>query len=275
MNQNDLKKLLEDLDFHPSRKLGQNFMVDANAVDYIVKMAAPAAGQRIVEVGPGFGALTRRLLASGADVTSVEFDHRLCAYLREHLCAPNFTLVEADACLVDFERLCGGQPFRVVANLPYSISSPFVAKLLELPVPPESMSLVLQREVAERLASVPGCKAYGSLTARVQCVYKVKYCRTMPGGIFLPRPDVESALVSFTMKPQIPSMEERQALSWLLRTTFSSRRKKCLNNLAAAKPPVDYAQIFQELGLAPDIRAERIAPDDYLRIVRAAAVRPG
>lgn len=271
MNQNELKKLLEDLDFHPSRKLGQNFMVDTNAVEYIAKNAAPAAGQRIVEVGPGFGTLTQRLLDSGADVISIELDHRLCAYLREHISAPNFTLVEADACKVDFAQLCGGQPFRVIANLPYSISSPFVAGLLELPVPPESMSLVLQRETAERFAAAPGCKAYGSLSARIQCVYKVKYCRTLPGGIFLPRPDVESALVNFTQRPEIPSMEERQALSWLLRTTFSSRRKKCLNNLAAAGGAVDYTPIFQALGLDLDIRAERLSADDYLRIVRAAA----
>lgn len=138
MKKSELTALLAAIGLEPSRKLGQNFLVDENFLDWIVKEAGAAQGEKIVEVGPGFGALTQRMLDLGAEVTAVEFDHRICEWLRSVLVPKGLRLVEGDACKVDFSTLYGaGVPFRLVSNLPYSAGTVVVAKLLEVENPPE------------------------------------------------------------------------------------------------------------------------------------------
>ena len=149
MNKAQLTAALDSIGMRPGRGLGQNFLLDSNLLDAIVRLAAPQPGEVILEVGPGFGALTEKLLKTGAKVYSIEFDHRIADYLRKNLHHENFTLIEDDACRANLQAILPeGVPFRSIANLPYSISSIFLARLLELPQLPESMTFMLQREMA-------------------------------------------------------------------------------------------------------------------------------
>ena len=197
MNKQQLTAALESIGMRPGRGLGQNFLLDGNLLDYIVRLSAPGKGERILEVGPGFGALTSRLLKAGAEVYAVEFDHRIAEYLRTHIEKGNFHLTEADACRVDYVELLENRPFRAIANLPYSISTIFIARMLDLPNPPESMFFMLQREMGERLSAVPGTKNYGALSVRTQLRYDVKLEKIVPPEVFFPPPEVDSAIVSF------------------------------------------------------------------------------
>ena len=152
MNKQQLLAALESIGMRPGRGLGQNFLLDGNLLDAIVRLGKPQKGEIILEVGPGFGALTRRLLKTGAQVYAVEFDHRIAGYLRKNLPQENFHLTEADACRVNYQELLPpGEPFRAIANLPYSISTIFIARMLDLPDPPREMFFMLQREMGERL----------------------------------------------------------------------------------------------------------------------------
>ena len=157
MNKAELLAVLARLDIKPSRRLGQTFLLDPNLLDAMVRLAGACAGQRVLEIGPGTGALTERLLASGCDLTAVELDHRLAGYLRERFAdRANFRLVEADACRIDLGELMGGEPFRCLANLPYSCSSQLLAALVSLANPPTDVYCLLQKEMADRLAARVG-----------------------------------------------------------------------------------------------------------------------
>ena len=157
MNKKELISALESLGMRPGRGLGQNFLLDANLLEWIVRNCGAQTNENVLEVGPGFGALTEKMVAAKFNVTAIEFDHRLAGFLRKKFAdAPNFTLIEADACKVDFNELFpAGTTYRAVANLPYAISSVFIARMLECHNPPSSMFFMLQKEMGERLAASP------------------------------------------------------------------------------------------------------------------------
>lgn len=246
-------------------------MIDANLTEHIARVAKPQAGENIVEVGPGFGALTRELIKSGANVTSIEFDSRLAAYLRANLRAPNFSLIESDAMDIDYTQFSQdpNQPFRLVANLPYAISSPLIAKLLELPSPPEEILVLLQKETAERFAADVDTKSYGALSVRVQIVFDARYERTIPPEVFYPKPEVESALVSFKRLSSLPPLDERQNLSRLVKLAFSARRKKLVNTLASRYPKTLVKETLTQFDINPDARPEDLTPSEFLALSNA------
>lgn len=265
----ELSAILERLDMHPSRTLGQNFLVDDNCLSALVRAAEPRAGEEILEIGPGTGVLTQRLIDAGAHVTAVEFDSRLAEYLRKkYSSTPALRLVEGDACKVNYDELFPvGKPFRCVANLPYSCASVLLATLSGAANPPISFHVLLQKEMAERLAATVGTAAYGVLTVRLAFRYAAKIVRIVPRGVFYPQPDVDSAFLALEAREK-PLADEitLQRAGQLAGAAFSQRRKQARRLLSALAPGVDFAEALVALGLPATARAENISPEQYIAL---------
>jgi 16S rRNA (adenine1518-N6/adenine1519-N6)-dimethyltransferase len=270
MVKTELKPLLERLGIAPSKRLGQNFLVDDQFRTKIIHEADPKPGQTILEIGPGLGAITRGLVASGADVTAIEFDRKLAEYLRMAVVPLGLHLIEADACRVKYAELFPGD-FRVVSNLPYSAGTIVIAKLLDLETPPADMLLMLQKEVAERFLARPGTADYSALTVRIAAVYEGRIVRMVPPEVFYPEPSVESALFALVRKPDIPPQGIRIILSRLARTSFAHRRKKMFKQAASVFGADMIAAAMADASVDPDIRAERITPEQFIRMAEYIA----
>ena len=268
----ELKPLLESLGIAPSKRLGQNFLVDDQFRAKILHEADPKPGQTILEIGPGLGAITRGLVASGADVTAIEFDRKIAEYLRTAVVPLGLHLIEADACRVKYDELFPGD-FRVISNLPYSAGTIVIAKLLDLETPPADMLLMLQKEVAERFLSAPGTPDYSALTVRISAVYSGRIVRMVPPEVFYPEPSVESALLALVRRPEIPSRDIRIILSRLARTSFAHRRKKMFKQAAAVFGADTIAAAMADASVDPDIRAERVTPEQFIRMAEFIAAR--
>lgn len=269
MKKAKLLATLEKYNFRPGKILGQNFLIDENLLDFIVRSAKPEPGEIILEAGPGFGALTRKLLEYGADVYAIEFDRRICDYLRNHLQAENFHLTEGDACRVKInEILPEGIDFRAIANLPYAISSIYIARLLELERPPVQMVFMLQKEMALRLAADPETKNYGALSVRVQAMYDVSILRQVPPQVFYPPPEVDSAIVDFKLKPQRPPLKLCRELSKVVKTAFSQRRKKIVKPLGQNFGRENVEAALEKLELRPDIRPGKIDVPTFIELTK-------
>ena len=268
MNKSELLALMERLEIHPSRKLGQNFLIDPNMLDSLVRIAGVEAGDSILEVGPGTGVLTERMLSAGARVQAVELDHRLARFLREERFkgVESFSLLEADACRTDFDELMGEAPFRCVANLPYSCSSQLLASLSAMNNPPQDIHVLLQKEMADRLVAKAGTKEYGVLTVRIGLLYEIAVMKTIPKNVFFPPPEVTSAFVRMKLRTERPSREVFAAVSHVAGLAFSQRRKKSCRMLEPEYGADRVAAAFAAAGLAEDIRADGITPKAYVRL---------
>ena len=267
MNKEKLLKTLESMDMRPGRGLGQNFLQDNNLLDYIVRSAGISENDKILETGPGFGVLTELMLAKGADVTAIEYDHRLADYLRKNFDGKNFHLIEADACKVDLEELTANfGDYYAVANLPYAISSVFIARLLELPNPPKKMVFMLQKEMGHRLAAVPGIKNYGSLSVRTQLLYDVKILRIVPPEVFYPPPKVDSAIVAFELKKELPSPKLIKHLSKLVKHAFEQRRKQMGKVLGKIYGREKIENAFNQLEMPLEIRPDKLTVEDFVKL---------
>ena len=272
MNKKELIDALDSLGMRPGRGLGQNFLLDGNLLDWIVRNCGAAKNDEVLEVGPGFGALTEKMVAAGFKVTAIEFDHRLAEYLRKKFAGKeNFKLIEADACKVDYDELFPqGITYHSVANLPYAISSVFIAKLLETANQPVNMFFMLQKEMGERLAAKPGTKAYGALSVRTQLHYTVAVDKIVPPQVFCPPPEVDSALVSFHKNQNSAlSPEVEKLFTSLVRNLFNQRRKqmgKVLGQIIGDRQKAD--ETLQKHGFTPDIRPDKLAVTDFVNIAR-------
>ncbi len=270
MRKSELLALLSRLDMHPSKKLGQNFLVDENCLAALVRAAAPKAGEHILEIGPGTGVMTERLLAAGCIVTAVEFDTRLAGYLREHFADnPNFTLVEGDACKVDYATLFPvGVSWRCISNLPYSCASVIMARLTESPNPPQAFHVLLQKEMAERLNAAVGTKDYGVLTVRLAFEYRSAIVRIVPHGVFFPPPEVDSAFLELMRRAETPPPAEVKRAGSIAAVAFTQRRKQSRTLLQKAYKNTDFSALFASLSIPQDARAENITPPQYLAMAR-------
>ncbi|NMA19538.1 MAG: ribosomal RNA small subunit methyltransferase A [Lentisphaerae bacterium] len=267
MKKAELCVLFERLGLHPSRKLGQNFLVDVNLLEAMVHSAAPLPGERILEIGPGAGTMTEKLLESGCELTAVEIDHRLVSWLRERFAGrSNFTLLEGDACKLDYQQIFGAEPYRCIANLPYSCGSVFLANISEQPNPPQEMFILLQKEMGDRLIAEPDTKDYGVLTVRLRCRYQIKMLRSISPKVFFPEPEVVSAFLQLTLKTNLPETRIVQLASKLAGCAFSQRRKKASKLLQSLYPASAIAEAFGELGISPEARAEHLSPEQYLAL---------
>lgn len=267
MNKKQLTALMEQLGIVPSKKMGQNFLVDPNFTDSIVRAARISENDRILEVGPGFGALTEWLLPTGAEVAAIEFDRKIAAWLRENFKDSALRMIEGDACKLDISAIFGPDtPFRLVSNLPYSAGTVIVANMLTLQTPPTDMLVMLQKEVGMRLSASEGDSEYSSLSVRVQAMYKVELVRTAPPDLFYPKPEVDSSILRLTLRKDRPDPELFKRLTMLVKIAFAHRRKKMFKQIASVFGEEAVTHAMTSLGISLDIRAEKISPALFLKL---------
>ena len=272
---------------HVPRRWGQNFLVNQGAADTIILAFRPFPSDLVLEIGPGRGALTRRLAGRVLRLVAVEIDPGLAAELRADLGAPALEIVTGDVLALDLRALLGSlgataeRRARVIANLPYSIATTVILRLIEERALLADLLVLVQREVAERIASPPGRKAYGSLSVLCQARARVETLLRLRPGSFRPVPKVDSALVRLTLSA--PGEEASGAgtgtpgeLEALLRTAFAQRRKTLLNNLARLQRPGGEsigpgaaAELIRGAGLDPRARPEEIPVGGFLTLLRA------
>ena len=265
------------------RRLGQHFLADEVAVERVVKAIAPRPGERFLEVGPGRGAITWPLLAAGARLLAVEIDPLLVRRLRQIPDASaDFTVVPGDILKVDLPDLLDrllppGRGVRAVGNLPYSVASPAILRLLSLGDRFADLTLMVQKEVADRILSPPGSRDYGVLTLLCACRASSVHLLDLAPGCFHPPPEVRSTLLRFTPRPPLfPSEQGYATFAAVVKAAFSSRRKRIRNSLSggAALPVARTEAWLHAAGLDPAARAEEIPLEGFLELARHVPERP-
>ena len=260
-------ELLERHDVRPSRALGQNFVVDPNTVRRIVRLAGVERDDHVVEVGAGLGALTLALVEAGAHVTAVELDRHLIPVLEEVLAGadPAPTIVHGDALELDWSAVLRGRDdWKLVANLPYNVATPLVLDILDRVPAITHLFVMVQREVAERLASPPGSKTYGIPSVKVAYWADAEIVGRVGPTVFMPQPRVESALVRIVRRGTPATDADPDALFALVRAGFGHRCKMLRGALAGL---IDNDG-FERAGISPEARAEQLSVVEWGRLVQ-------
>ncbi len=248
--------------------LGQHFLVDKNALAFIVRQADLSKEEIVLEIGPGLGALTSELIKKAQKVYAVEVDSELVGVLKEQFRdKPEAIIFQADALKTDLYQLFQGLPFpeKIVSNLPYNLASTLILNFLENYPEIKIYLVMVQKEVAQRIAALSGTKEYGAYTLKVGYFAEVELLRVFPKEIFQPVPKVESALVRLKRRNQLPKVDYT-AYKFLVEKAFSHRRKKLINNLlgSLAWSLAEAEGVFSELSLSLNARAENLSLVDYL-----------
>lgn len=264
-----IRDLARRYDVHPSKALGQNFVVDPNTIRRIVRLAEIAPDDLVVEVGPGFGSLTLALAEAASQVVAIELDRRLFSALQEVL-APhdNVTLMQADALTVVHREIFGGKTHRVVANLPYNIATHLVAGWLTDHAEVADVLVMVQREVGERLVAPPGSKTYGAVSVLVAYHSDARMIGRVPRSVFWPQPEVDSVLVRLTRHAP-PVDVDAAKLMEVVRAGFAQRRKTIRNALAASFPEETVSSALTRAGIDPRLRAEALDLGSFAAIAEA------
>jgi 16S rRNA (adenine1518-N6/adenine1519-N6)-dimethyltransferase len=270
-----VRRTLRGTGLRPRHSLSQNFLADADVLDAILAEVGPVDSRQILEIGPGLGLLTGALLEAGAVVTAVELDSGLAAFLRDRFASDvdggRLRVIEGDALDQELTRLCP-PPYDVVANIPYHITSPILHRLLGEPPRPERLVLMVQREVAERIAAQPGAMSY--LSVFVQYHATVRIAIEVPPEAFEPEPAVRSAVIvvePFPADDRLPSADAEDALWRVVQAGFRERRKM-LHNVLSRQLPVDPARVDAALRaarIAPDRRPQTLAVGEWLELLAA------
>ena len=258
------------------KRFGQNFLIDGNVVEKIVREAGVTKDDFVLEIGPGIGTMTQLLCENAREVAAVEIDTNLIPILKETLAAyDNVTVINEDILKVDIAALAkeknGGRPIKVVANLPYYITTPIIMGLFESHVPIDSITIMVQKEVADRMQVGPGTKDYGALSLAVQYYAKPEIVANVPPNCFMPRPKVGSAVIRLTRHEQCPvEVEDEKFMFRVIRASFNQRRKTLANGLNNA-PDIqvskeDIAKALEELGVGASIRGETLTLEQFARL---------
>jgi 16S rRNA (adenine1518-N6/adenine1519-N6)-dimethyltransferase len=264
----ELVALLNDHGLKPSRALGQNFVVDPNTVRRIARLAGVGPGDQVLEIGAGLGSLTLALVETGATVRAIEIDRYLIEPLREVVEARGVSVHHVDALEANYEEILGGQPAVVVANLPYNVATPVVLHLLERQPLVTRMLVMVQKEVGDRLAAHARDEAYGAVSLRVQYFADAKVVGRVSPTVFVPRPNVESALVAITRREQVrvdPALVSEAELFSVIRTAFGQRRKMLRRSLAEWRTE----GVFERAGVAETRRPEELTIEEFAALAAA------
>lgn len=274
------KEMLQKHGFSFKKSLGQNFLVDRNILEKIVATANITKATGVIEIGPGFGALTEKLAQHADKVVAFEIDERLIPILNETLASyQNVTIIHSDILKTDlnaaikehFER---GQDVMVVANLPYYVTTPILMKLLEANLPIRGIVCMIQKEVAERISAKPDSKDYGSLSIAVQYYAHVETSFIVPSTVFIPRPNVESAVISLTLHENKPvQVMDEQLFFDVVRAAFAQRRKTLVNNvtknLSHSLSKEEIENTLFEAGIDPRRRGETLSIQEFAALSAA------
>ena len=261
------RHILKKFNLRASKRLGQNFLIDAEVVRKIVDAAEISEGEEVLEIGPGIGTLTQGLLEAGAKVTAVELDKKLPAVLQETLAGyENFRLIQGDILKVNLSEIFSTE-FKVVANLPYYITTQILLTLLEKKLPIKKIVTMVQREVAERMTAAAGSKIYGAMSVAVQFRSDVRIAFDVEPSSFLPRPEVTSSVVICDVRENKFSVSDEEFFIKVVRGSFGQRRKTILNSLIGAGFPREKVlQSLQSAEINFERRAETLTIEDFINL---------
>lgn len=265
--------VLQKYNFNFQKKFGQNFLIDTHVLEKIMDSAAITKEDCVLEIGPGIGTMTQYLAERAGHVVVVEIDKNLIPILEDTLSEyDNVTIINNDILKVDVNQIAleknGGKPIKVVANLPYYITTPIIMGLFESHVPLQSITIMVQKEVADRMQVGPGTKDYGALSLAVQYYAKPEIVANVPPNCFIPRPNVGSAVIRLTRyeKPPVEVKDERWMFS-LIRASFNQRRKTLVNGLTNA-PELKLSkervlEALERMELSPTVRGEALTLEQF------------
>ena len=269
-------EILQKYNFNFQKKFGQNFLIDEHVLDKIIRAAEITKDDYVLEIGPGIGTMTQYLACAAREVTAVEIDRALIPILEDTLKEyDNVSIINEDILKVDIAALAkeknGGRPIKVVANLPYYITTPIIMGLFESHVPLESITVMVQKEVADRMQVGPGTKDYGALSLAVQYYAEPYIVANVPCNCFMPRPNVDSAVIRLTRyeEPQVQVKDEKMLFK-IIRASFNQRRKTLqngLNNSSELNFTKDQiAAAIAEAGFSPSVRGEALTLEQFAKL---------
>ena len=266
-------EIIQKYEYAFQKKFGQNFLIDTHVLDKIIQAAGLTKEDMVVEIGPGIGTMTQYLAERAGTVVAVEIDTNLIPILKETLGDyDNVTVINEDILKVDIRKLAeqyhGGRPIKVVANLPYYITTPIIMGLFESEVPIENITVMVQKEVAERMQAGPGTKDYGALSLAVQYYAEPYIVANVPPNCFIPRPNVGSAVIRLTRHQEKPvSVKDEKLMFRLIRASFNQRRKTLQNGLNnSGEVPFskeEIASAIEKLGLPAAVRGETLTLEQF------------
>ena len=266
-------EIIQKYGFNFQKKFGQNFLIDTHVLERIIEESGITKDDCILEIGPGIGTMTQYLCENAREVIAVEIDKALIPILEDTLSAyNNVTVINDDILKVDVQKIVdeknGGKPIKVVANLPYYITTPIIMGLFESHLPLKSITIMVQKEVADRMQVGPGTKDYGALSLAVQYYAKPEIVANVPANCFMPRPNVGSAVIRLTKYEEPPVFVENEEFMFsLIRATFNQRRKTLVNaignapNLNITKDMV--AEVLSEMGESATVRGETFTLEKF------------
>ena len=269
-------EVLQKYHFNFQKKFGQNFLIDPNVLERIMDAAEITGEDCVLEIGPGIGTMTQYLCERARHVISVEIDKNLIPILEDAVAAyDNETMINEDILKVDMNRLAeeynGGKPMKVVANLPYYINTPIIMGLFENKVHLKSITIMVQKEVADRMQEEPGTKDYGALSLAVQYYARPEIVANVPPNCFIPRPNVGSAVIRLTRYEVPPvTVKDEKKMFELIRASFNQRRKTLVNGLGNARnlnlSKDRITKALEEMGLSPMVRGETLSLEQFARL---------
>lgn len=269
----ETKFIIQKYGFPFQKKYGQNFLIDSSILDKIIDSAGITKDDCVLEIGPGIGTMTQRLCEAAGKVVAVEIDDKLIPILADTLqMYENVEVIHNDILKVDIKSLSekenGGRPLKVVANLPYYITTPVIMGLLESNVPMESITIMVQKEVADRMRTGPGSKDYGALSLAVQYYSKPSIVAVVPPSCFMPPPKVESTIIRLELYKDRPVIVKDESLLFrLIRASFNQRRKTLVNGLSNGMgwtlTKEEVVQAIVEAGFSETVRGEALSLEDF------------
>lgn len=269
-------EVIQKYEFAFQKKFGQNFLIDTHVLDKIISAAQITKDDLVVEIGPGIGTMTQYLACAAREVVAIEIDKMLIPILQDTLSAyDNITIINEDVLKVDLNKLAeeknGGRPVKVVANLPYYITTPIIMGLFENHVPLHSITIMVQKEVADRMRMGPGTKDYGALSLAVQYYAEPYLVANVPQNCFMPRPKIGSAVIKLTVHEKPPvEVKDEKLMFRLIRASFNQRRKTLANGLNNS-PELHYskeqiAHAIEAMELSPSVRGEALTLEQFAKM---------